>query len=144
MRFETFLLGFPIVFFTWLGKTFAYTPSNSIASLDACVDNSCTACTAKVFSGTALDTCNFSACTVFTGAGVARSIYMQRPHKYVTLPNGVEQHPLYGNVTCLMYATSDCTGTSQLETIPAGTQSGCGTSSVGWKSFECRFGNRCT
>jgi hypothetical protein len=144
MRIEASLLGFSIALFTWPGKSFAYTPSSSFASLDACIDDSCTTGTAAVFSGTAVDTCEFSACTTFTGAGVAHSIHMERPHKYVTLPNGVLQHPLYGNVTCLMYATSNCSGTSQLETIPAGTQTGCGTSSSGWKSFECRFGDHCT
>ena len=69
-----------------------------------------------VFAGPAPNNCEFSACTGFSGAGVAHTVSFQRPIGYI---NGHDVH--YGNYTCLMYATTGCTGTSQLVTVTGKT-----------------------
>lgn len=139
-----FLLSLPIALLTWVGTTSAYNGTNLEATLIACSDdNACDSCTVETFVGHIHDTCEFNPCTALSG--VTHSMTMERPRHYITLPNGVITDPYYGNVTCLMYATTGCTGTPISITIPQENPGfGCGFSSTDWLSFSCRFGNGCT
>jgi hypothetical protein len=109
MRFPSFLLILPIAlstFYSALAQTRGYV--EAYASID-CTDITVSS---LVFEGPAPNDCEFSACTTFSGAGIARIVAFQQPIMYI---GSHDEH--YGNYTVLMYATTGCTGTSQLLTI---------------------------
>jgi hypothetical protein len=131
MRFPSFLLILPIALSTLhgaLAQTTAYVAA--YASSDCTNINFST----QVFAGHAPNNCEFSACTAFSGAGVAHTVTMQRPEGYI---NGHDVH--YGNITCLMYATTGCTGSSQLVTISGKTILICRSFSWGAESRGAEF-----
>jgi hypothetical protein len=110
MRLPSFLLTLSIALSTLHGAL-----AQTQGYIAAYASDNCTNIdfTTQVFSGHAPNNCEFSACTTFSGAGVAHSVTMQRPIMYI---DGHDRN--YGNYTLFMYATTTCTGTSQLETIP--------------------------
>ena len=110
MHFPSFLLSFPIVLSTLHG---ALAQTQGYVEVYATPDCTNINVSSLVFEGPAPNNCEFSACTTFSGTGVAHLIAFQQPIAYI---DGHDRH--YGNYTCLMYATTSCTGPSQLVTIP--------------------------
>jgi hypothetical protein len=110
MRFPSFLLSFPTFLSTLHG---ALAQTRGYVEVYATPDCTNVNVSSLVFEGPAPNNCEFSACTTFSGAGVAHLIAFQEPIAYI---GGHDRH--YGNYTCLMYATTSCTGPSQLVTIP--------------------------
>lgn len=109
MRFPSFLLILPIALCTFHGAL-----AQTQGYVEAYASINCTDITfsSLVFEGPALNNCEFSACTTFSGAGISRIVTFQQPRMYIG-----SHDVLYGNYTVLMYTTTGCTGTSQLLTI---------------------------
>jgi hypothetical protein len=126
MRFPSFLLILPIGLSTLhgaLAQTQGYVGCYAVDTCDLSPSSP------VVLSAHAPNNCVFSPCTAFSGAGVAHTIAFQQPIAYFGTH---DEH--YGNYTCLMYATTGCTGPSQLVTIPSKIISIC--RSFSWEPRE--------